>query len=134
MSEKALWKTLKNNLPQAFWMRVETYTESGVPDVFGGLNDICFWLELKMEKHGSFIVRSSQLAWFKNYQGKKMNNAFFLVKGLNSLTLVRPPFTDMYTSGKDVRVPLNAGEILFQCKRPFQWGALLDKLVKYSQE
>ena len=45
--ESKLWHSIKKNLPDIFWTRIESWALPGVPDCYGCKDGVMFWLELK---------------------------------------------------------------------------------------
>ena len=62
--ESKLWKSIKKNMPDIFFTRIESWAMPGVPDVYGCKDNIMFWIELKKVTKGN-IVRLSpfQKSW-----------------------------------------------------------------------
>ena len=46
-SESKFWKSIKDNMPDVFFTRLESWASPGVPDVYGCKDGIMFFLELK---------------------------------------------------------------------------------------
>lgn len=78
MTEKLLYQTLVNKLPGFTWMRIETSTMSGVPDInfFHHETKVEGWLELKI---GPIRLRPAQVAWHHRAV-KEGRKAFVLSK------------------------------------------------------
>ena len=47
MKESKFWKSIKENMPNVFFTRLESWASPGVPDVYGCKDDVMFFLELK---------------------------------------------------------------------------------------
>ena len=45
--ESKLWHSIKKNMPDVFWTRIESWALPGVPDCYGCKDGAMFWLELK---------------------------------------------------------------------------------------
>ena len=45
--ESKLWQSVKKNMPDIFWTRIESWASAGVPDCYGCKDGVMFWLELK---------------------------------------------------------------------------------------
>ncbi len=45
--ESKLWQSIKKNMPDVFWTRIESWALPGVPDCYGCKDGAMFWLELK---------------------------------------------------------------------------------------
>lgn len=59
MIENDIYKKLCK-IPDFYWMRIESTTGSGIPDLNGIHNGIEFWVELKI---GTPRLRPAQVAW-----------------------------------------------------------------------
>ena len=46
--ESKLWHSIKQNMSDVHWTRIESWALPGVPDCYGCKDGIMFWLELKM--------------------------------------------------------------------------------------
>lgn len=47
VKESNLWSTIKRNLPNVHWQRIESTTGVGIPDINGCYNGCDFWIEIK---------------------------------------------------------------------------------------
>lgn len=64
MKESAFWTTIRANLPQIFWTRIESSASVGIFDVnglFTGGKEI--WVELKIMKGNRIEFQKTQIAW-----------------------------------------------------------------------
>ena len=48
--ETKYWNTIKKNMPDIFWTRIENWAVPGVPDCYGCKDGVMFWVELKITK------------------------------------------------------------------------------------
>ena len=45
--ESKFWNSIKQNMPDIHWTRIESWALPGVPDCYGCKDGVMFWLELK---------------------------------------------------------------------------------------
>ena len=45
--ESKFWHSIKQNMSNVHWTRIESWALPGVPDCYGCKNGVMFWLELK---------------------------------------------------------------------------------------
>jgi hypothetical protein len=90
-TEKALYKYLKQKLPQAHWQRFENAVGTGQPDVNVAYKEREAWLELKCSSN--VLLQPSQNAWL-HARREQMSNVYVWqyhpIKKLH--VLWKPPF------------------------------------------
>ena len=66
--ESKLWKSVKQNMPDVFWTRIENWASAGIPDCYGCKDNIMFWLELKTStKVNKAKLSPFQKSWHFNH-------------------------------------------------------------------
>ena len=66
--ESKLWKSVKQNMPDVFWTRIESWASAGIPDCYGCKDNIMFWLELKTStKVNKAKLSPFQKSWHFNH-------------------------------------------------------------------
>lgn len=63
--QKDLWKTLRKNLPQVHWQRIEGLSMPGIPDVNGCCNGVEVWIELKIVPYYKIDLTMPQCTWLR---------------------------------------------------------------------
>ena len=64
MKESKFWKSIKENLSDVFWCRLESWASPGVPDVYGCADGISFFLELKtVTQRNRLQISPFQKSW-----------------------------------------------------------------------
>jgi|TARA_R100001163_G_C5057478_1_gene193991 Holliday junction resolvase len=121
--ENNLWQTFKRNLKEPLWQRIETGgTGRGIPDVFGVLNGLCCWVELKVARGNKVNLSAEQVAWLIK----------FGQTGLPTFILVGTDKRTIYLfSGMEAREVLDNGlkhEPLLKLKAPYDWSKLQEEL------
>lgn len=76
MKENELWADIHRHWPNAHAVRIENSASFGDPDVNVCYKGVDFWLELKIEVKGSFVIRPTQLAWISKRLQAGANNVF----------------------------------------------------------
>ena len=66
--ESKLWNELKNLNKNWHFIRVESSTINGIPDVHCVVNKQIFWLELKANTHKNLGMSKWQINWHIKYQ------------------------------------------------------------------
>lgn len=62
--ESKFWNSIKANMPDVFFTRLESWASPGVPDVYGCKDGIMFWLELKTStKFNKAKLSAFQKSW-----------------------------------------------------------------------
>lgn len=64
-NEAKLYALLKKNLKKVHFVRLESYTENGIPDVNACHNGIEVWLELKANTRKDLGLSKYQIVWMK---------------------------------------------------------------------
>jgi hypothetical protein len=90
-TEKALYKYLKQRLPQAHWQRFENAVSAGQPDVNVAYEGREVWLELKCSN--KILLQPSQNAWL-HARCEKIKNVYVWQyhPAKNVHVLWKPPF------------------------------------------
>ena len=64
MKESKFWNSIKDNLSDVFWCRLESWASPGVPDVYGCADGISFFLELKtVTQRNRLQISPFQKSW-----------------------------------------------------------------------
>jgi hypothetical protein len=61
--ESKLWRILRDNITNIHWVRIESWSSPGVPDVNGCAEFGEFWIELKIIKNKRIVLSPHQIAW-----------------------------------------------------------------------
>lgn len=61
--ESKLWQRIKKNITKPHFIRVESNTINGIPDINGCWSGKEFWIELKSDKVGYPKLSKWQIAW-----------------------------------------------------------------------
>ena len=61
--ETTLYQSLRTNLPQVHWQRIESPMTQGTPDVNGCYEGYEFWLELKIARGNKIKFSNFQCNW-----------------------------------------------------------------------
>jgi len=61
--ETTLYQSLRKNIPQVHWQRIESPMTQGTPDVNGCIQSKEFWLELKIARGNKIKFSNFQCNW-----------------------------------------------------------------------
>jgi len=61
--ESKLWHLLRDNITDIHWVRIESWSTPGVPDLNGCAEFGEFWVELKIIKNKRVVLSPHQVAW-----------------------------------------------------------------------
>jgi Holliday junction resolvase len=130
MSKESLfWKSLKNNINDVFWTRIENRAGGGIPDVFGCYNGVPIWIELKLTKYYKVLLSPLQVAWHQRY-AKSGGNSYIFVKKQSESLLKRSLY--LYR-GKDSLILAKKGlkhPSLKTFPYPYDWNEVRGSLFK----
>jgi hypothetical protein len=88
--ETKYWNTIKKNMPDIFWTRIENWAVPGVPDCYGCKDGVMFWVELKITKDKKVKLSPFQKAWHFNHS-KQGGRSFIMLHSLaESLSCIFP--------------------------------------------
>ena len=84
-----VYSLLKSNYPEVHWQRIENVAGEGVPDINGCISGKEFWIEAKIAKNKSFVIRNAQTAWLARRHNSG-GRCFVLVREDKELRLYKP--------------------------------------------
>ncbi len=123
--ESKLWKSLRDGITDIHWVRIESWSTPGVPDVNGCAETGEFWIELKIIKNKRVGLSPHQVAWHltrSRYGGR----SFILAREAARTPLI-------LFSGEQAKdlVDLKIGEIspIATIPYPYDWSSLRSLLV-----
>lgn len=122
MTEKLFFDSIKRDLPQVHWCRIENAAGTGMPDVNACYMGREFWWELKI-LNSDPLLRRSQVAWMtaRHEAGGRV-----FVVGLDPVVrltyIFRPRFKKLVTAGEGYVKLLD---------KPIWWGNNLENFVKH---
>ena len=87
--ETKYWNTIKKNMPDIFWTRIENWAVPGVPDCYGCKDGVMFWVELKITKDKKVKLKDSKSKFqFSDYQKSDRDFAFVVDKNFKAQDLI----------------------------------------------
>jgi hypothetical protein len=110
--ESNLWQAVKSSAPpKTFLQRVENRHGGGLPDCFVLLDQLSFWIELKVAKTATAKISPHQVAWHTSYWARgglsffllkaPSTPCFVLFRGSSSIDLAQKPWTEVQGSRFD---------------------------------
>jgi hypothetical protein len=94
-NESKLYNLIKTNLKNVHFMRIESYTEQGIPDVNACHNGKELWLELKCNTAKNLGLSKYQIVWIANRPPRQRATFFYsgsLVRGSGISANEQPTF------------------------------------------
>jgi hypothetical protein len=124
--ESKLWKALRDGITDIHWVRIESWSSPGIPDVNGCAEFGEFWIELKIIKNKRVLLSPHQIAWHitrSRYQGR----SYILAREAART----PLFLFSGSQAKDL-ADLKMGEIppILEVSYPYDWSLLRGGLEK----
>lgn len=93
--EQAFWNSIRDKMP-GFTQRIETSTGNGVPDVYGCILSLSYWLELKVwTENVGILLRKEQWAWSRNLLRHNFQRIFVLVQLQDTKLVMLLPVKDI---------------------------------------
>ena len=125
-SETKLWWSLRKNLPQVRWTRIESHVNPGIADVNGLYRGTEFWVELKIAKgNGKIAITPHQISW--NYTRIiNLGRSFFLATPITQRSL----FLYGGADGRDLARNGLRTEPLARFDDPVPWPKVLHCFIK----
>ena len=124
--ESKLWKVLRDGITDIHWVRIESWSSPGVPDVNGCAEFGEFWIELKIIKHKRVVLSPHQIAWHVT-RSRHSGRSYILAR-----VAARTPL--ILFSGERAKdlVDLKIDEIpkIVEIPHPYDWPRLRRALEK----
>jgi Holliday junction resolvase len=127
--ESKLWKALRDGITDIHWVRIESWSSPGVPDVNGCAEFGEFWIELKVIKHKRVVLSPHQIAWHIT-RSRHSGRSYILAREAART----PLFLFSGERAKDL-VDLKIDEIpmIVEIPHPYDWPRLRRALEKGRQ-
>lgn len=106
------FKTRARKLWRYHWQSIETFTESGVPDVILTKDGVTIWVEFKIEKGAGALLRKEQRAWFIRFRRQGLGVARVLSYAVKERKV---KVYDCIDEGRIMRI---GGKTYWQIKSP----------------
>ena len=124
--ESKLWKALRDGITDIHWVRIESWSSVGVPDVNGCAEFGEFWIELKIIKSKRVVLSPHQIAWHIT-RSRHGGRSFILAREAARTPLI-------LFSGEKAKdlADLKMDEIpqIVEIPHPYDWGRLRKALEK----
>tara|TARA_R100000808_G_scaffold15950_1_gene36337 strand:- start:2026 stop:2421 length:396 start_codon:yes stop_codon:yes gene_type:complete len=124
--ESKLWKSLRDGITDIHWVRIESWSSPGVPDVNGCAEFGEFWIELKIIKNKRINLSPHQIAWHL-IRSRHCGRSFILAREAGKAPL-------FLFSGKRAKelADKKIGEIpqITEIAYPYDWAKLRKALEK----
>ena len=124
--ESKLWKVLRDGITDIHWVRIESWSSPGVPDVNGCAEFGEFWIELKIIKHKRVVLSPHQIAWHVT-RSRHSGRSYILAREASKT----PLFLFSGERAKDL-VDLKIDEIskIVEIPHPYDWPRLREALER----
>jgi hypothetical protein len=124
--ESKLWRALRDGITDIHWVRIESWSSPGVPDVNGCAEFGEFWIELKIIKNKRIVLSPHQIAWHVT-RSRHQGRSYILAR-----EAARTPLILFYGKQAKDLVDLKMGEIPPICEipHPYDWSLLRGALEK----
>jgi hypothetical protein len=122
--ESKLWKQLRDHLTDIHWVRIESWSSPGVPDLNGCAEFGEFWIELKIIKNKRVSLSPLQIAWHTT-RARHGGRSYILARETGKTSLIL-----FYGSQAKDLADLKIGEIppIIEIEHPYDWSLLRDAL------
>tara|TARA_Y100001938_G_scaffold134967_1_gene196046 strand:- start:756 stop:1163 length:408 start_codon:yes stop_codon:yes gene_type:complete len=124
--ESKLWKALRDGITDIHWVRIESWSSPGVPDVNGCAEFGEFWIELKVIKNNRVLLSPHQVAWHL-VRSRNCGHSFILAREAGRTPLI------LFSGSKakdlaDKKIPEIAQ--IATIPHPYDWSKLRGSLEK----
>lgn len=129
MKESQFWQLIKKATNKNIhWMRLESWSMAGLPDLHGIVEGVEVWCELKVSRGSRVVLSPHQISWLMKRWRLGGNSFIIIYTPSDSLTRVYrgDRAKDIATLGVEV-APLRS-----PLTRP-RLGDIVDILLEYSQ-
>jgi hypothetical protein len=124
--ESKLWRVLRDGITDIHWVRIESWSSPGVPDVNGCAEFGEFWIELKIIKNKRVNLSPHQIAWHIT-RSRHQGRSYILAREAARTPLI-------LFSGQQAKdlADLKMGEIspIREIPYPYDWSLLRKALEK----
>ena len=124
--ESKLWRALRDGITNIHWVRIESWSSPGVPDLNGCAEFGEFWIELKIIKNKRIVLSPHQIAWHVT-RSRHHGRSYILAREAARTPLI-------LFSGKQAKdlADLKMGEIppILEISHPYDWSLLRKALEK----
>jgi len=124
--ESRLWKALRDGVTGIHWVRIESWTSPGVPDVNGCGDFGEFWIELKVTKSNRIALSPHQISWHLT-RARYSGRSYILAREVSK----EPLFLFSGNQAKDL-ADNKVSQIppMVKIPYPYDWAKLISTIEK----